>query len=323
MAVDPNSFSRDTPGAPRRPNEFANQTPGPRNQSPSWSLPTEGISEFANDTFNSGIETGKKFVGEITSAFGLAKANRSKNINSGASQKAKGTATAQWRNTIENPDWRVKLSLPPQFAADKMLQPLAELNGLVFPYTPTIILGHTANYNSLQPVHTNYPFQIYDNSSVQEIVITGDFTVENAEDGRFWLAAIHYLRSVTKMFYGDGDNAGQPPPRVKLNGYGDYVFNDVPCVVTNFTVDLPSDVDYIAVDMNVGAPGSSSASGGPGGGSDPGNVKAANAVGVAWVPSNSLITVTVMPTYSRKAISKFNLNDFVNGSYITNKGGFV
>lgn len=318
MAVDPNSFSSDTPGAPRRANEFASQTPGPRagkisqqgNSDEVNSLfpPLSSATEFVGDTFNNGIETGKKFVGEITSAFGLAKANRSKNITGPASEKNKGTATAQWRNTINDPDWRVKLSLPSQFSADKLLAPLAELNGLVFPYTPTIILGHNANYNSLQPVHTNYPFQIYENSSVQEIVITGDFSVENADDGRYWLAAIHYLRSVTKMFYGTGDNSGQPPPRVKLNGYGDYVFNNVPCVVTNFTVDLPSDVDYIAVQMGVSAPG---------------NTEAANAKGVAWVPSNSLITVTVMPTYSRKTISKFNLNDFVNGSYITNGGGFI
>ena len=33
---------------------------------------------------------------------------------------------------------------------------------------------------------------------------------------------------------------------VKLNGYGDYVFNNVPVVITTFTVDMPSEVDYIA-----------------------------------------------------------------------------
>lgn len=273
--------------------------------------PESSVSEFVGNTFNNGIDKAKEFAGEITSRFGLAKESRKKDIPESATQKSKGTATAQWRNTIKNPDWRVKLSLPSQFAADKLLAPLADNSGLVFPYTPTIILGHSANYNSLQPVHTNYPFQIYENSSVQEIVITGDFTVENAADGRYWIAAIHYLRSVTKMFYGNGDNSGQPPPRVKLNGYGDYVFNNVPCVVTNFTVDLPSDVDYISVPMNVTAP------------LDGDNRPGSEGQGVAWVPSSSLITVTLQPAYSRSSVSKFNLNDFVNGSYITKGGGFI
>jgi hypothetical protein len=304
MATNPYN---DTPGPP------GNKRRSEVNEDVLNSLlpPTSSVSEFVGDTFNSGIEKGKEFASEITSAVGLASKSRKKSIPKAASQKQKGTATAQWRNTIDNPDWRVKLSLPSQFSADKLLAPLAENSGLVFPYTPTIILGHNANYNSLQPVHTNYPFQIYENSSVQEIVITGDFTVENADDGRYWVAAIHYLRSVTKMFYGDGENSGQPPPRVKLNGYGDYVFNDVPCVVTNFTVDLPSDVDYIAVPMNVTAPTAGDGRTNSGG------------QGTAWVPSTSLITVTVMPTYSRTAVSQFNLNDFVNGSYITNGGGFV
>jgi|AntDeeMinimDraft_6_1070357.scaffolds.fasta_scaffold00161_16 hypothetical protein len=304
MATNPYN---DTPGPPG--NKRRQQVD--QDKLDSLFPPTSSVSEFIGDTFNSGIDTAKEFASEITSSFGLAKKSRSKSIPTSATQKSKGTATAQWRNTIENPDWRVKLSLPTQFTADKLLAPLAENSGLVFPYTPTIILGHSANYNSLQPVHTNYPFQLYENSSVQEIVITGDFTVENESDGRYWIAAIHYLRSVTKMFYGNGENSGQPPPRVLLNGYGDFVFNNVPCVVTNFTVDLPSDVDYIAVPMNVTAPLA--------GDGRSGN----NGQGTAWVPSSSLITVTVMPTYSRSAVSKFNLNDFVNGSYITKGGGFI
>lgn len=299
-----------------------NQTPGPPGNkrrapdSPESALDSlrsedSGFSDFVGEAFDSGISKAKEFASEITSSFGLAKESRSKTLKEATKEKDKSVPKVQWRNTINNPDWRVKLSLPRQFSTDNLLSPLADSNGLVFPYTPTIILGHSANYNSLQPVHTNYPFQIYENSTVQEIVITGDFTVENAEDGRYWIAAIHYLRSVTKMFYGNGDNSGQPPPRVKLNGYGDYVFNDVPCVVTNFTVDLPSDVDYIAVPMNVTAPA--------GGDNRPGN----NGEGVSWVPSTSLITVTVQPAYSRTSVSKFNLNDFVNGAYISNGGGFI
>lgn len=290
-----------------------NQTPGPpgqRRNPPDESSFLSSTTDFLGNSFDRGADIAKDFGSEIASSVGLAKTNRSKNIDKGG-DAASEPARAQWRNTINNPDWRVKLSMPRQFKADKLLKPLAENNALVFPYTPTIILGHSANYNSLQPVHTNYPYQIYESSNMQEIVITGDFTAENAEDGRYWIAAIHYLRSVTKMFYGSGENSGQPPPRVKLNGYGDYVFNDVPCVVTNFTVDLPSDVDYIAVPMDITAP--------PNGA----GVAGGEGQAVSWVPSTSLITVTVQPVYSRTTVSRFNLNDFVKGKYISTGGGFI
>ncbi len=302
--AEPSNPLRDTPGPPgnKRRQQVDQDVIDSRNP------PEQSQTSFLGDTFNNGI--GRKFVEEVSSAAGFASSLRGMNLPIPGTQKAKGTATAQWKNSIENPDWRVKLSLPRQFAKDGLLAPLKETNALVFPYTPTIILGHIANYNSLQPVHSNYPFQIYENSGVQEIVITGDFTAENEEDGRYWIAAIHYLRSVTKMFYGNGENSGQPPPRVNLNGYGDYVFNDVPCVVTNFTVDLPADVDYIAVPMAIpfeGAEGSRNNEG----------------QGITWVPSTSLITVTLQPAYSRKSVSQFNLNDFVNGDYLTNGKGFI
>jgi len=277
----------------------------------------ESISSFVGDSYNTGIKTGKRFIDETFTAAGFNSKSRSANIPGIPTQRSKSPTSAQFSTASAEADWRVKLSVPQQFSTDRTLSPLVEAGGqFVFPYTPTIIVGHSAHYNSLQPVHTNYAYQIYENSNVQEIVITGDFTVENAKEGRYWIAAMHYLRSVSKMYYGDGENAGSPPPLVRLNGYGDYVFNNVPVVVTNFTIDLPSDVDYVAVPMG-DLTGLNSRSG-PGGGSDPGNGKA-----TAWVPSQSLMTVTVMPTYSRKTVSKFNLNDFVNGEFIRNGTGFI
>jgi hypothetical protein len=270
--------------------------------------------EESGDGFLGGaLSTGKKFVGELYTAAGFAKSSRSANlpIANGTNPRI-DTTQARFSTASTEADWRVKLSIPTQFAKDTMLLPLVEAGGaFVFPYTPTIIVGHSANYNTLQPVHTNYPFHIYENSSIQEIVITGDFTVENAQEGQYWVAAMHYLRSVTKMFYGEGEYAGSPPPLVKLNGYGDYVFNNVPCVVTNFTIDLPSDVDYIAVPLSELA---NSIEGPP----EPRGGDA-----VTWVPTQSLMTVTVQPTYSRKTLSTFNLNTFVNGGFIKNNAGFI
>lgn len=208
-------------------------------------------------------------------------------------------------------DWRVKLSLPPAFNSSDLMAPIIETGGLVFPYTPTILIQHTANYNALQPTHSNYPFFNYQNSQIEDMVITGDFFVENAKDAQYWIAIVHYLRAVTKMSYGQGSNAGAPPPVVRLNGYGDYVFPNVPVMIRNFTVELPADVDYIKTqvsgDIDTSAIGEYSGK-------------------VGWVPTQSQVAVTVVPIYSRAKVSQFNLDTFINGGYLgsgTAGGGFI
>lgn len=210
-------------------------------------------------------------------------------------------------------DWRVRLSLPSTFASDTVLKPLVETNGLVFPYTPTILIQHTANYDSMQPTHSNYPFHNYQNSQIEDIVITGDFFCENAKDAQYWSAMVHYLRSATKMAYGQSPNAGTPPPIVHLNGYGDFVFPNVPVVIKNFTVDLPADVDYIKTQVT-GDIQTSVTTGDPKGPS-------------GYAPTQSQVAVTVTPIYSRAKVSQFNLSTFINGGYLGGKGnqggGFI
>lgn len=193
-------------------------------------------------------------------------------------------------------DWRVRLSMPPNFQNSSVMSPLLETNGFMFPFTPQITMEHTANYNALHPTHSNYPFPAYQNSQVSSLTMIGEFFVENAKEAEYWVAATHYLRSVTKMAYGATSNQGSPPPVVKLNGYGDFVFKDVPVTVTYFTVDMPNDVDYIQ--CNVGENGT-------------------------WVPVRSQVNVQVQPTYSRKAVTKFSLDTFVSGGYISSGKGFI
>jgi len=217
-----------------------------------------------------------------------------------------------------NKDWRVRLGIPPNFSAYErpssvvasitettdILAPLRETNNsMVFPYTPNIFMTHSANYNKLTPVHSNYPFPIYENSQVDQFIIQGEFTAENEQEARYWLAAMHFLRSVTKMAYGRSENQGAPPPVLKLNGYGDFVFKDLPVVVEQFQLNLPGDVDYIQV---------------PDIGSGKGS----------WVPTRSEISVGVFPTFSRDSVNKFSLDKFVKGEYITqgrgiSPGGFI
>lgn len=199
----------------------------------------------------------------------------------------------------EKNDWRVRIEVPPPYRSSPVLGPLINTNNsMVFPLTPVIILNHSANYSSLAPVHNNYPFPVYENSIVNDIIITGDFYVQTPEDATYWLACLHFLRTATKMFYGDTANQGSPPAVARLYGYGEYVFNNVPVVIQTFTTEMPQDVDYIK-----------------------GSVEGSSAV--SWVPSQSIISVTLKPIYARDTVRQFSLDKFINGGYINDDKGFI
>jgi len=249
---------------------------------------------------------------------GFMKAIRSRTIPNDGEPAQVELASASWAQDPNSKDWRVKLSVPPikAFTDSPYIRRLIDsTGGLCFPYTPTIIMSHQASYNAITPVHSNYPFFAYQNSSVDAMTLTGQFIVQNSLEGEYWVAMLHYLRSITKMFYGAGSNTGSPPPVVKLNGYGDYVFKDVPVIVTNFTIDMPTDVDYLAVDLDFGFNGGNTI-----------NTITSNTdrARVAYVPVESQVTVTLQPIYSRSEVEQFSLDKFVNGGYIgSGKRGFI
>lgn len=258
---------------------------------------TSSVKDTANNKLK-GLENQiKSGIGGQVSKFGSIL--RSKNIADALFNKDKrGDATANLQSIAQS-DWRVRLNFPagnPAFATSEVLAPLVETNNsMIFPYTPVVTISHTANYNSLSPAHSNYQFLSYENSRVDNITITGDFLVETAAEAAYWLGAKHFLQSITKMHYGDTLNSGSPPPIVKLNGYGSHVFDNVPVVVTAFSVDLPNDVDYIQADVS----------------------------GTSYVPTKSTFNVTCQVVYSREKIRQFSLDKFINGDYIINGDGFL
>ena len=222
----------------------------------------------------------------------------------GANAPAKKIVRVQGPVDDKPADWRVSLQVPNVISQDSpVLEPLTQPgsdNRMIFPFTPTIILGHSANYSTITPTHSNYPFYAYQNSQVDTITINGDFFTENEDDARYWLACIHFLRTMTKMFYGDSANNGKPPPMSRLNGYGKYVMNNVPVLITSFTTDLPADVDYIPCTIPTAAGPSEN-----------------------YVPTQSTITVQVAPNYARRSVAGFSLQDFANGSLVGKQEGFI
>lgn len=258
-------------------------------------------------------------------------------------------------------DWRVRLSLADSatiFYKDTSTQnsimaPLIETNGVIWPYTPSIQVSHIANYSTAVLTHSNYSAHFYNNSDVNDITVSGEFTVQSVEEGQYLMAAIYFLRASTKMFFGQGANVGNPPPILFLDGYGSHYFPHVPCVVTNFTHNLSNDVDYLQVPITqtsledvapVNAPDNPNGAVNylendglkfiPQLGRGTNLVKKASTqkftsiVSTTRVPTASTVSVTLRPVYSRQNLhNRFNLNDFAQGKLVGDKktgfGGFL
>jgi hypothetical protein len=216
-------------------------------------------------------------------------------------------------------DWRVKIQLPPSsglsYGSDNpLLNILSNSDGLVFPYTPSVSVTHTARYQEQALTHSNYKNYFYEGSHVEAITIAGDFTVQNHAEALYVLAAIYFLRSCTKMFWGNETHAGNPPPIVYLDGYGDYYFPHVSCVVTSFQHTMPADVDYMEVAYSQGQNTSTLGT----------SVAGTSTRQVARIPVNSQLSVTLQPVYSRKNIkNNMSLSAFSQGKLLKGKGGFL
>ena len=97
------------------------------------------------------------------------------------------------------PDWRVRLSIAPgadylygDQPGNKLLAPLIETNGCVWPYTPNITMAYSAKYHKDSPTHSNYPIHTYQNSEVSTIAITGDFTAQTPKEAKYLLACMMF-----------------------------------------------------------------------------------------------------------------------------------
>ena len=255
-----------------------------------------GIKQEVGNIATSVTTSAKDFRADIRKKF-LPQGTKAPNDSSG---DFKGAQFAQ-NNVL--PDWRVKLSIPDVWLTsldDAIWAPLIETDQcFIFPYTPTIMLAYSAGYSPTKPIHSNYPFYAYQNSSVEGLSIAGEFTVETEEEGKYWISAQHYLKSVTKMAYGNNDtiSTGAPPPIVKLNGYGNHIFKDIPVVIQGFNMELTNDVDYMLIKDH--------------GGDSKGT----------YVPVRSTISIQAQIVHSRQKIRTFSLEKFIQGDYV-NTGEF-
>jgi hypothetical protein len=166
---------------------------------------------------------------------------------------------------------------------------LAQLGGIVWPYTPQVSVSNQAQYQQNKVMHSNYPFYNYQNSSVGPIQISGKFTAQNEYEAAVILSIQHLLRALTKMKFGDDPDAGAPPPVCRLDAYGDYMMKNVPVAVTSFKLEMPDSVDYIQVGKGI------------------------TGYGNTMVPTVCTISVDLVVMYSRQEALQFNVNSWLSG----------
>lgn len=165
---------------------------------------------------------------------------------------------------------------------------------IIFPFTPTITIGGNAEYDEYALTHTNYKYHAFSRSSPDDIQIIGVFTAQTPREAEYLLAVMHFLRTITKSFFGKGNAEssilpGTPPPVMLFNYMGKYQFNDVPVVLSNYTYILEPDIDYVEVDSRD-----------------------------TRVPSEVTITVNLKPYYNPKQLrDNFDLELFRRGDLIT------
>lgn len=203
-------------------------------------------------------------------------------------------AQAQWGPAK---DLRVKLRVPSEYITPGTPSAgpsdiIYKNGGILFPYTPSVTMDNKVEYASETPPHSNYAQYFYKNSAVGPITVSGKFTVQNEFEGAVLLGTIHLLRALTKMRFGDDPLAGSPPPVCRFDGYGDYMFYNVPVALSSWRQEIPEGVDYIAV----GRPGSSTT------------------YGHSLVPTICTINLELNVMYSRREMLSHNVPSWLSGS---------
>lgn len=208
--------------------------------------------------------------------------------------------TYDWRARLRPKNGGVeKFYSKSNVATNHLLQPLEASGGLVWQYTPAVFLSGSAEYNEALMQGMNYPINTFISSRPPDIPVTADFSANNIEEARYLLAVMTFLKICTKAYFGDDavakGTAGTPPPVLLFEYLGDHGFNKVPVVVTNYSIQLPDNVDYVPVQVNDT---------------------------VTYVPTLTNIMINLKPQYTpHKLRRRFSLENITSGAAY--KDGFI
>jgi hypothetical protein len=202
---------------------------------------------------------------------------------------------------------------------------ISGLKKLEFPYTPQIEYSTDVKYDTYNTTHTNYQLHGYTRTENPTISMTCKFSAHTTEHFKMSAYAIRFLRTYTKMNYGRLDkDRGQPPRIMRLFAHGEQMFNNVPVVISKFSMTFPEDIDYVAGTINEDGsltkmspirspqvPSTAVADQ---------QVTADSVNGSIYLPMVFQISISFLVQQNMyKAVQEFNLEEFANGK-MSSKG---
>lgn len=147
---------------------------------------------------------------------------------------------------------KVRLKVGSNFDLSGDLAKLSSTRGVIFPYTPTIQVGHTTSYGQYDTTHSVYQTNYWQSTRNPSVNLTAQFTAQDTTDAEYSAAALHFFKACTKGEFGrSSGNPGVPPPVLRLAGYGTLHFSNVPVVIGSFSYTLPEDLDYVETSIGV------------------------------------------------------------------------
>jgi len=163
---------------------------------------------------------------------------------------------------------------------------------LNFPFTPTISIISSANYQEYQLTHANFQQRAFDSHANMELNIAAPMIVRSTEEANYVYNAALWIRGMMKMQWLRDEDPGMPPPILRFYAHG--IYKNVPCVVRDFTWNLDSDIDYVEIPSGINE-------------------------GMR-VPVQNMFVMTIATTYSPQDVrEKFSVKDYLSGS-LRNEG---
>ena len=94
-----------------------------------------------------------------------------------------------------------------------------------FVYATKFRFHKSIDYATLALTHANQSYHVYSKTANPRISLSGKFgNSRNKTDGEYALAAIHFLRTNSKMYFGENDRMPVfTPPVMSLDGLRTYV----------------------------------------------------------------------------------------------------
>ena len=154
---------------------------------------------------------------------------------------------------------------------------------LNFPCTPTISIISSANYSEYGLTHANFQQRAFDSHSNMDLNITAPMIVRSEEEAEYVYNAALWIRGMMKMQWLRDNDPGMPPPILRFNAHG--IYENVPCVISDFTWNLDQDIDYVETASGM------------------------------RVPVTNMFVLSLSTTYSPKSIREnFSVRDYLAGN---------